>query len=288
LVTTPVNIGICADKTYANIFEDSDVKALFPKRKINTHKGTYGKANIIAGSEQYIGAAALSGEAAMRSGCGYVYLTCCEQVRQSLSPVLPQIIYSDKPNLSAEAIAVGMGCGKSQNLYQNICYLLNNYTGKLIIDADGLNSLAEYGISALDTKKCEVLITPHIKEFSRLTGLTVNEIEQNFVGSCISFAERHNITVLLKSASSVISDGKTTYINVRGNSALAKAGSGDMLAGIICGSAARGLSLINAAAVSSYILGYSAEVCSQNLTEYCCTAQDILKELPTTVKHFTD
>jgi NAD(P)H-hydrate epimerase len=284
---TVADIGICTDKNYAQIFEEGDVKNLFPKRKSNTHKGSFGKANIIAGSAEYIGAAALSTEAAMRSGCGYVYLTCCKDVKLALSPVLPQIIYTDSHNLDCEAIAIGMGCGNSREVYDEVCYLLQNYAGKLIIDADGLNSLAEYGIGVLDNKKCSVLITPHVKEFSRLSGLSVKDIQNNFVECAQNFAKEHKITVLLKSASSVITDGETTYINISGNSALAKAGSGDMLSGIICGSAARGLNLLQAATVSAYLLGASAYDCSKELTEYCTTAQDILKQLPHTLKYLT-
>jgi NAD(P)H-hydrate epimerase len=147
--------------------------------------------------------------------------------------------------------------------------------------------LAEYGIGVLDNKKCSVLITPHVKEFSRLSGLSVKDIQNNFVECAQNFAKEHKITVLLKSASSVITDGETTYINISGNSALAKAGSGDMLSGIICGSAARGLNLLQAATVSAYLLGASAYDCSKELTEYCTTAQDILKQLPHTLKYLT-
>jgi NAD(P)H-hydrate epimerase len=201
--------------------------------------------------------------------------------------VLPQVIYNDTPELNCDAIAIGMGGGTSRELFDKICYLLKNYSGKLLIDADGLNSLAEYGVNVLDDKRCQVLITPHIKEFSRLSGLDTKEILSNFVGCAQEFALKHNITVLLKSAATVISDGKKTFINAKGSSALAKAGSGDMLAGIICGSMARGLNILDGAVCGAWLLGECAESCSKKLTDYCTTAQDVLKELPDVVKRLT-
>jgi NAD(P)H-hydrate epimerase len=284
---TVCDIGINSDNYLAKIYEEEDIKTFFQQRKHNTNKGTYGAADLVAGSEKYRGAAALSCEGALRSGCGYVKLTSAESVKQTLIGAIPQVIYLDEPDLTSQAIAVGMGCGQSEELYKTIGYLLKNYTGKLIIDADGLNVLAKYGTDILDDKKCEVLITPHVKEFSRLTGESVQEILSAPVEKAQQFAVRHNIVVLLKNSATVICDGKETAINISGTSALAKGGSGDMLAGLICGGAARGLSLFDAAVAYAYVAGEAAVICSQKFTDYCTTAKELLKEFPNVVKRLT-
>jgi NAD(P)H-hydrate epimerase len=157
------------------------------------------------------------------------------------------------------------------------------YTGKLIIDADGLNTLAKYGVSILKNKSCQVLVTPHIKEFSRLSGKTVQEIVASPVECAKNFASAFGVTVLLKSATSVITDGTRTALNTTGNSALAKAGSGDMLAGFVGGSAARGLNLFDAACAGAFVMGNAAALSTQKNSPYAVVADDILSEVGTVI-----
>lgn len=280
-------IGITAQGNFAQAYSSEDVAAFFPARRRNSHKGTYGAANLIVGSERYRGAAALALSAALQSGCGYVKLTSDKSVSDALFTAYPQAIYIDEPDLSSQAIAVGSGCGVSAELYEKTVNLLNNYQGKLIIDADGLNSLAKYGVGALNEKKCSVLVTPHVKEFSRLTNLPVEEILQNPVACAESFALKYGVVVLLKGATSVITDGKRTALNLRGTTALAKGGSGDLLTGLICGNAARGLELFDAAVASAYVLGETAEDCSRERSDYCVTAKELVKNFHKVVKRLT-
>lgn len=272
------------------IVNDSDIKKFYPKRERNTHKGTYGSANIIAGSDKYIGAAALASAAALKSGCGLVKLTASERVKIALAAKYPQVIYLDEPDFNSQAIAVGMGCGVSNELYLLIRRLLSDYNGTLIIDADGLNTLAKYGVDILNSTRGErrVILTPHVKEFSRLTGLDVNTISNNPIELARSFAERYGVILLLKGADSVITDGLRTAVNTRGTTALAKGGSGDMLSGYICGTAARGIDAFDAAVCSAYTLGVSAEISSEQKTDYCTTAKDILNNLHKAVKQLTN
>jgi NAD(P)H-hydrate epimerase len=147
--------------------------------------------------------------------------------------------------------------------------------------------LAECGVDILSDKICDVLITPHVKEFSRISGLSVSEILANPITCAQNFAREHNITVLLKNASTVITDGRKTALNIYGTTALAKGGSGDMLSGLICGNSARGLSLFESAVASAYILGQSAIIASEEVTDYCATAKELLKNLPISVKRLT-
>ena len=271
----------------ASIVEGYDIAKLYPERKRNTHKGDYGSANIVAGSDRYIGAAALACASALKSGCGYVKLTSTEKVRLALAAKFPQVIYLDECDLTSQAIAIGMGCGLSVQLYDRIKYLINNYSGTLIIDADGLNSIAKFGLNILNKSTCRLILTPHLKEFSRLTGKAVDEILQNPVNLAQEFAKKYNIILLLKGAASIITDGENISINTSGTTALAKGGSGDMLSGYIAGSVARGLSPFDAVKCSAYTLGISAEISSRQKTDYCATAHDILNNLHLAVKHLT-
>ncbi|MBO5328687.1 MAG: NAD(P)H-hydrate dehydratase [Clostridia bacterium] len=273
------DIGISlSNGNYAQIYQENDIKNLLPVRLQNSHKGTFGTANIIAGST-YCGAAALSISSALKSGCGYVYLTCKNSLKNALVATYPQAIYQKKPNFSANSIAIGMGEGCLKATYNKTVKLLKNYSGNLIIDADALNSLARYGVEVLKQKKCNVLITPHVKEFSRLTKISVQEIIKNPVKYASDFAIEYGVTVLLKSCTSVIANGTQTAINIKGSTALSKGGSGDILSGLICGVAAQGVNLFNSAVISSYLVGETAEICQEKYSAYATTSADIIKKL---------
>ena len=282
------DIGIALpDSRYAVLTECGDIKGAFPARRRNTNKGDYGCAGLVAGSEKYVGAAALAAGGALSAGCGYVKLFCDEKVKYALAAGLPQVIFAESGILSSSAIAIGCGCGVSAGLYERLCMLLEEYGGTLIIDADGLNALAEYGVSPLLKSAASVVLTPHVKEFSRLSGLTVGQVLSDPVNAAREFAAKYGVTVLLKSCSSVLTDGVRTAVLNRGNSALAKGGSGDMLAGFACGIAARGIGGFEAVAAASYLMGMTAEICAAEKTEYCVTAEDILKNLHIAVRNLT-
>lgn len=281
------DIGIvCPPAAYAQLYEDGDAAAFFPARRRNTHKGSYGAASLVAGSAKYPGAAVLALRAALQSGCGYVRLTAEEKVRFALAPRLPQVIYEEDIHVEADAVALGMGCGVSEKLYGRIGRLARGYGGTLVIDADGLNALAKYGVGIIDGAKCRVIVTPHVKEFSRLTGMAVGEILADPLAAACAFAVRHHIIVLLKGAATVVTDGQRTAINTAGTTALSKGGSGDMLSGFLCGTLARGVPPFDAAVLSAYTLGRAAELASREKTDYCATARDIVKGMSLAVKQF--
>lgn len=284
---TRADIGIAARGDCALACEDADVAPFFPARLRNTHKGTYGSACLVAGSPNYPGAAALCLSAALRSGCGYVKLCADDNVKNALVAAYPQTIYLSEPDLGCQALAVGPGCGNSEATFETVKRVLANYRGKLILDADALNAVSGRGAEVLSEKSCDVLITPHPAEFSRLTGRPVGDIVSDPTGSARAFAAEYGVTVLLKGAATVITDGSKVMLNLRGSTALARGGSGDMLTGLICGCAARGLGLFDAAVAAAYALGVSAEIASAEKTDYCATAQDILGSLPAAVKKIT-
>lgn len=278
------DIGIEPCLGAAVIFEREDIAKLFPKRKLNSNKGTYGSACVIAGCGKYFGAPVLSVSSALRSGCGYVRAVVPQELKAPLAVSYPQAIYGEEPYEKADCIAVGMGCGNTEETYKTVVSLLNTYKGKLIIDADGINALARYGADILKGAACDVLITPHIKEFSRLSGLSAEEIKAAPVKAAQNFAREYGVIVHLKDASSVTCDGVNAYISDNGCSALAKGGSGDILAGLACGYAARGLSLVQAIVCARYVLGLSSELCAEEYGEECTTSKELVASLHKAVK----
>ncbi len=279
--------SIIRDYNGQTVICDGDVKKFYPERVRNTNKGDYGSANLIAGSKRYPGAAALAVSSALRSGCGYVKLTCDESVKLALAARYPSVIFSDEIDYRSQAIAIGMGSGVSKELYEQIGNITQKFTGILIIDADGLNSIAQYGTDVLFGSKCRIILTPHPKEFSRLLNKGIDEILEKPILKSEEFAKKYKVTLLLKGAFSIVTDGYETVIITRGSTALAKGGSGDMLSGYMAGSAARGLSAFDSAVCSAYTLGVSAEISSEQKTDYCATSQDILNNLHFAVKRLT-
>ena len=166
--------SIIRDYNGQTVICDEDVKKFYPERVRNTNKGDYGSANLIAGSKRYPGAAALAVSSALQSGCGYVKLTCDKSVKLVLAARYPSVIFSDEIDYRSQAIAIGMGSGVSKELYEQIGNITQKFTGILIIDADGLNSIAQYGTDVLFGSKCRFILTMHPKEFSMLLNIGVD------------------------------------------------------------------------------------------------------------------
>ena len=282
---------------YAQLVEREDVRKLLPKRKRNSHKGTYGKAAIVAGSDEYSGAAYLAVKAALRSGVGYTALFTPEAVLPHYLLKAPEALLEplneggrvafNEENfeklLSYDAIAYGMGMGLCEDAYLGVKYLLENYTGKLILDADALNALAKFGKAEMQTlfekKRCFVVMTPHIKEFSRISDLTVTEILSAGAAAAKPFAKAYGVTVLLKNAVTTVTDGEKVYLSIAGTAGQAKGGSGDALSGVIAGLCASGLSVTDGAIAGAYLAGTAAEFAAREYGEYSLLATDVIEKL---------
>lgn len=273
---------------------DEDVKALLPKRKRNSHKGSYGRAAIVAGSIEYTGAAYLSAAACLRSGAGYTTLFVPSEILPHYVLKAPEILLKSSNEGSRyvlneeimgqvcayDAVAYGMGMGVSQSVAEGAAWLLAHYQGKLVLDADGLNSLSVYqkeGLSALfKNAKCDVVLTPHVKEFSRLSGLSVEEILRGEIACAQAFAKENSVTLLLKNAASVLTDGVRVWVNLTGNSGQAKAGSGDVLSGVLAGLCAQGANAFDGACAAAFLCGRAAEIAAKSVGEYSLTATDCI------------
>lgn len=267
------------------VLDKKTVAALLPKRKRNTNKGDYGKAAIVAGSEEYTGAAYLAAAACLRAGAGYTALFVPENIFPYYVLKIPEVLLKKFKNLEDllvyDSIAYGMGMGISRQVADGAAWFIEHFSGKLILDADALNSLAKY-CSLADVfarKKGDVLLTPHVKEFSRLSKISVEEILANGFHAAKEFALRHGVTVLLKNAVSVIENGEKTCINERGTAGQAKGGTGDVLSGVIAGLCASGLSTFDGACAGAYAVGYAAEIAGEKISEYSLTATDLISYL---------
>ncbi|MBE5747166.1 MAG: NAD(P)H-hydrate dehydratase [Clostridiales bacterium] len=295
-----VDIGIVLpEKRYAESVDTDEAKSLLPIRKRNSHKGSFGRVAIVAGSAEYTGAAYLSATAAacLRSGAGYVTLFLPQEILLYYVLKTPEILLKSTNEggryafseenaqtlLSYDAVAFGMGMGCSADVAEGAAYLLGHFQGRLILDADGLNSLARYKkddfAELFDNKKCDVVLTPHVKEFSRLSGKEVAEIIEEGLTAPCEFAAKYAVNVLLKNASSIVTDGQRIAINTTGNSGLAKGGSGDVLSGVIAGLCAQGVSAFDGARLGAYLVGKAAEFAVQTIGEYSLTATDVVANL---------
>lgn len=281
----------------ARVFQKTDARAALPKRVRDSHKGCYGSAAIVAGSIEYTGAAYLSAAACLRAGAGYTTLFLPSGILPYYLLKAPELLlknindgdrYAFKREnmdelLGYSSVAFGMGMGATEAVAKGAAHLLRKYTGKLILDADGLNSLAFYEkenlLSLFHNAKCDVLLTPHLKEFSRLCGSTIEEIVKDRIGLAKAFAKEYKLTLLLKGAVSVLTDGERVALNATGNSALAKGGSGDVLSGVTAGLCAMGAAAFDGAAVAAYVTGSAAELASARLSEYSVTATDVISYL---------
>lgn len=278
---------------------DKDLSKYFSERRRNVHKGLFGKACVIGGSRNYSGSIVLSANAlcALKMGVGYATLTVPESLFDAYVGKVPECILSTFPDsfdnvndgskleglLSYNSISVGMGMGKTKSVYNVIKYLLENYTGRLIIDADGLNCLSEFGLNVLKNKKCDVVLTPHIGEFCRLSTFSKQEILENPIECAKTFAKDNKVILVLKNAVTIITDGEKVVLNTSGCSGLAKGGSGDVLSGVMAGILARSEDLLESVSASAYLFGRAGELAEHKQNAFTITASDVINQLPNVI-----
>lgn len=284
-----------------NIYEIeiTDIKKIFIERDKDSHKGMFGKVGILGGSLEYSGAIKLSNMSAtaVRSGTGIVRVIVPEKIANSISPyLLEQTLYPlnednninyeelEKATKDLNAIAIGMGWGKN-NYNQNILtYLLTNYHKTLIIDADGLNTLSKINLDILTNTTCQVILTPHLKEFERLSGVDIEEIKKNPLNTSKQFAKKYNIILLLKGTTTIITNGDITYLIKRGCPGMATAGSGDVLSGIIVGMLGYLNNDILTIAAASFLAGLAGELAQNKYTDISMKASDTIEFIPQAIK----
>lgn len=269
--------------------ENSDLTKLFPKRKDYSNKGTYGKLLIIAGNEDMYGAAYMSAMASFYMGVGLIKILTTENNKPIINEKLPEaiVVAIDDSNVRdilnteiswCDTMLIGPGMGVSKRT-EEILGICLDAGKKTIIDADGINALS--ASEALKGKlHNQVIITPHLGEMSRFIKKSIKEIADNMVESCRMASKKYGISVVMKDTRSIITNALLeTYINMNGNSGMAKAGSGDVLAGIISGITATGVEINNAACVGAYIHGLAGSLAREEYGEYSMMPTDMIKSL---------
>ena len=280
-------------------YTKEDYKRL-PKRYADSHKGTYGHVLVIAGSKNMAGAAYFSALAAYRMGAGLVTLYTPESNRCILQQLLPEAVlktYPDtSPDLSAlsdqlnnyQAIILGPGLGQnaaSENIVRTVT--ASDIKIPLIIDADGLNILSK-NMEWLSKSTIPTVITPHMKELSRLTGHNIQYLKENLVQVCETFTREYGVICIAKDTRTMIIDNsETIYINLSGNNGMATGGSGDILTGIIAGLCAQHMPLSEAARLGVYLHGCAGDTAAFNKGFHSMTASDVLNAIPELLKEIT-
>ena len=273
------------------------VKEIIPKRIQNSHKGDYGKVLCITGSKKYPGAGILSAMAVLKSGAGYSILCSEDEVFAGCAAVYPDLIFQSHRNFNANFVkqileknkvdSIVLGCGITTNEYvvefvDKMLDCFKEFDIPVVLDADALNCIAVLNRNDI---KGKIILTPHPKELSRLIGVCADYIQADREHFLTFAQEKYASVILLKGYNTLISDNNDKiYKNTTGNSCLAKAGTGDVLAGLIGGFLAQKVSPVNATILAAYIHGLAADLYAEKFGEYSMLASDLLNFIPMAFK----
>ena len=268
-------------------YTEEDMKKL-PKRKENSHKGTYGKVLVIAGSPKISGAAYLCAAGAYRMGAGLVKIYTPKENQLAMQILLPEALLEvydrNRPSVKqlkecmewADVIVIGPGFGTERAAEKILNYVITKSAVPVVVDADGINILAKSKTCLMD-KKVPVVLTPHIQEMARLTGKTKETIVNHPMGEAKNFTEDYDVTLVLKDARTIVAkENEFAFINTSGNSGMATGGSGDVLAGMIGGLIAQRMEVHEAARLGVYLHGKAGDAAAAAKGAYSMTATDIL------------
>lgn len=298
------DIGICEDtfETCVEVIgvkDSSEYRKLLPLRRENSHKGSYGKLLVIAGSKGMSGAAFLNAMAAYVTGAGLVQIYTPESNREILQILLPEAIIRTYEEYKADelmellhwadVVCIGSGIGTgtiSENIVQTT---IQEVEVPCVVDADALNLLSENLEILMQKKHGNFVLTPHMKEMARLTKHTIPELVENRREMLLAFTRSYHVTCVLKDARTLIGNSNTrSYWNPSGNAAMAKAGSGDVLTGIIGGLLAQGVIPEDAAVLGVYLHGCAGDIAREMKGSYSVLARDLIEQLSVVLKNMVD
>ena len=280
--------SICEDQEIVRTAGKNIYRKMLPDRPEDSNKGTYGRLLVIAGSKGMAGAAYLNAHAAYMTGAGLVRVYTSSDNREILQTLLPEAIittyeeYNKEELLSlltwADGVCIGSGLGMSRLSEKILKTVIEYVKVPCLIDADGLNLLAENNNYLNQMAERRFVITPHMKEMSRLTGTPVEELKADRIQILKDFISRYRITCVLKDSRTLIaSEENGIRMNLTGNSAMAKAGSGDVLAGVISGWMVQGKEAEDAAELGTYIHGLSGDLAKFEKGVYSVMARDLIE-----------
>jgi NAD(P)H-hydrate epimerase len=270
-----------------------------PPRQPDSHKGTYGRVLVVAGSRGMTGAAVLCGSAALRGGAGLVQVACPADVQLTVAAGNPcyttagiasradgtfsEACLEELARLAepADVLAVGPGLGDREDVGFLVRGLLVRLPNKpAVLDADGLNVLAPLKADGLPDRPGPLVLTPHPGEFARLSGLSTTQVQADRDQLAVDFCRRHKLVLVLKGHRTVVTDGQRVYRNDTGNPGMATGGTGDVLTGLVAALIGQGLSAFDAATLGVWAHGRAGDLAAGELGKIALTATDLLDYLP--------
>ena len=272
------------------------VLQILPDRDASAHKGDFGKILLLCGSVGYTGAAYLAAMGALRSGGGLVFLGvpqsiyAIEAIKLNEAVVFPLPDKDGKLSETAipeilerlpkmNAVLIGPGLSQSEGVFAVVKAVLEHAECPVVVDADGINVLSGHK-NILRDRTNPTVLTPHAGEFARLGGVVADGRQT----AAEKMAQELGCIVLLKGKGTVITDGKTTYINPTGNPGMAVGGSGDVLSGILTALLGQGIEPLEATACAVYLHGAAGDLCAKELGQYGMLPTDMLNVLPRLLK----
>ncbi len=297
------DIGIPMENPMVFVPEEGDFHGILPRRAQASHKGTYGYVAVMGGCTRYGGAVKLANLAAssIRCGCGVVKLLCAGSLAPAVSPYLLESTLSPLPDVDGDlrfapdalsdalrgttALAVGMGWGTGPDNERILCWLLEHYEHRLILDADGLNCLGRLEPETrtrllrerLTRFGTHPILTPHPKEFERISGVPMAECAKNPVPHAMTYAKENGVILLLKGTSTLVTDGDICHLVPRGCAGMATAGSGDVLSGVLAGIHGYNEPSVESVSCGAYAAGLAGELAQAEVGEIGMLASDTVR-----------
>jgi hydroxyethylthiazole kinase-like uncharacterized protein yjeF len=290
-------------KSKIQLVETEEIKRTFPKRAVNSHKHSVGKIFVLAGSRSMMGAALLSVSAAMRTGAGQVilgipeseYMVAAKRTLEVMPLPLPataegSLSMNALPEIIrrmewCDVLLIGCGLSRNEETQELIRTVIKKCRKPMVIDADGLNALAADMSILKGHRTKNLVLTPHVGEFSRLSGISSKEIERNKFSLAAHFAEEYRVTLVLKGAPSIVADAQGMIsVNCTGNPGMSTAGSGDVLSGIVAALIGQGNDPGNAAVNGVFIHGAAGDAAAEKIGMQGMIASDMIKLLPETIR----
>lgn len=289
-----------------NLSMGDSIRHWLPRRDKDSHKGTFGRAIVIAGSPNMAGAAVLTSTAALRAGAGLVTLAVPTGLQGVMNSKLTEVMTRGLPETEsgsislqaqplldgvsrgAAALAIGPGLSTHSETAQLVRNMVMTTSVPTVVDADGINAIAQ-DPGTLKAAKAPIILTPHPGEMARLTGLSILEVKRDRLNVALRAVSQWGKIVVLKGARTIIADPSgTAYINPTGNPGMATAGSGDVLTGIIVGLLAQGMRALEAAVLGVYVHGLAGDIACLRLGEMGVTATDILESVPEALRRLVE
>ena len=285
-------------KNILEYLQPEDFSGTVPERSLATHKGNYGHVLVLAGSPQYTGAAALCTQGALRSGAGLVTLGIPQSLHSIYQAKLTESMTLPLPDTEAQtlseeafpiinqflekvdSIALGPGLTTHPDTIRLVKQLISSSTKPMVIDADGINAIADEPI-VLRKARAPLILTPHLGEMARLLHTSTKGLEHDKWKITRSIADKYGFTLLLKGYQSIVAGkDKKIYINSTGNPGMATGGMGDVLTGMIASFVAQGFKPLQAAKLCVYLHGLAGDFVAQTKGHWTITASDVLEQLP--------